>query len=117
MRFLIELHDLFCVFIFFRIHLLLLMHVIPFQIDSGEDGAGNTVPGAADGARQYGERLRCEEVAGKNRGKTGVLHAYLNTDGTLLGGIEARQLSGKPTETVTQGVVAENHGKSPEKKR
>ena len=116
MRFLIELHDLFCVFIFFRIHLLLLMHVIPFQIDSGKDGAGNTVPGAADGARQYGERLGGKEVARKHRGKTGILHSYLNTDGTLLGSIEARQFSGEPTQTVTQGVVAENHGESPEEK-
>ena len=93
------------------------MHVIPFQIDSGKDGAGNAVPGAADGARQYGERLGCEEIAGKYRGKTGVLHAYLNTDGTLLGGIESRQFSGKPTQQIAQGVVAENHGKSPEEKR
>ena len=72
------------------------MQMIPFQIDSGEDGAGNTVPGAADGARQYGERLGGEEVARKHRGKTGILHSHLNADGTLLGGIEARQLSGKP---------------------
>ena len=93
------------------------MHVIPFQIDSGKDGARNTVPGTTDGARQYGEGLSCEEVARENRGKTGILHSHLNTDGTLLGSIEARQLSGKPTETVTQGVVAENHGKSPEEKR
>ena len=93
------------------------MHAIPFQIDSCKDGTGNAVPGAADGARQYGERLGCEEIAGKYRGKTGVLHSYLNTDGTLLGGIEACQLPGEPTETVTQGVVAENHGKSPEEKR
>ena len=77
------------------------MHAIPFQIDSCKDGARNTVPGTADGARQYGERLGGEEIAGKNRGKTGILHSHLNADGTLLGGIEARQLSGKPTETVT----------------
>ena len=56
------------------------MHVIPFQIDSGKDSAGNTVPGAADGARQYGERLGCEEIASQYRSKTGVLHSYLNTD-------------------------------------
>ena len=93
------------------------MQMVPFQIDSCKDGAGNTVPGAADGARQYGERLGCEEVAGKYRGKTGILHSHLNTDGTLLGSIEARQLPGKPTETVTQGVVAENHGESPEEER
>ena len=93
------------------------MQMVPFQIDSGKDGAGNTVPGAADGARQYGERLGCEEIAGKYRGKTGVLHSYLNTDGTLLGSIEARQLPGKPTEKITQRIVAENHGESPEEKR
>ena len=92
------------------------MHAIPFQIDSGKDGAGNTMPGAADGARQYGERLGSEEVASKNRGKTGILHSHLNTDGTLLGGIESGKFSGEPTETVTQRVVAENHGKSPEEK-
>mgnify|MGYP004654467207 FL=1 len=101
----------------FRIHLLLLMHAIPFQIDSGEDGARNTVPGTTDGARQYGEGLSCEEVARENRGKTGILHSHLNADGTLLGSIEARQLPGKPTQQITQGVVAENHGKSPEEKR
>ena len=93
------------------------MHAIPFQIDSGKDGARNTVPGAADGARQYRERLGCEEVAGKNRGKTGILHSYLNTDGTLLGCIESRTFAGKPTEKITQRVVAENHGESPEEKR
>ena len=78
----------------FRNHLLLLMHAIPFQIDSGKDGARNTVPGTTDGARQYGEGLSGEEVARENRGKTGILHSHLNTDGTLLGSIEARQLSG-----------------------
>ena len=93
------------------------MHAIPFQIDSGKDGAGNAVPGAADGARQYGERLGCEEVASKYCGKTGVLHAYLNTDGTLLGSIESGTFAGKPTEKITQRVVAENHGESPEEKR
>ena len=93
------------------------MHAIPFQIDSCKDGARNTVPSTADSARQYGERLGCEEIAGKYRGKTGVLHSYLNTDGTLLGSIEARQLPGKPTEKITQRIVAENHGESPEEKR
>ncbi len=70
------------------------MHAIPFQIDSGKDGARNAVPGAADGARQYGKRLGCEEVARENRGKTGILHSHLNTDGTLLGGIEACKFAG-----------------------
>ena len=93
------------------------MQMVPFQIDSGKDGARNTVPGTTDGARQYGERLGGKEIAGKYRGKTGILHSHLNTDGTLLGSIEARQLSGKPTQKLTQGVVAENHGKSPEEKR
>ena len=93
------------------------MHAIPFQIDSCKDGAGNAVPGATDGARQYGERLGCEEVAGKYRGKTGVLHSYLNTDGTLLGCIESGTFAGKPTQKVTQRVVAENHGESPEEER
>ena len=93
------------------------MQMVPFQIDSGKDGAGNAVPGAADGARQYSEGLGCEEVAGKYRGKTGVLHSYLNTDGTLLGGIESGTFASKPTEKITQCVVAENHGESPEEKR
>ena len=92
------------------------MHVIPFQIDSGKDGARNTVPGTTDGARQYGERLGGEEVARKHRGKTGILHSYLNTDGTLLGSIESRQFSGKPTQQIAQRVVSENHGESPEEK-
>lgn len=93
------------------------MQAIPFQIDSCKDGTGNAVPGATDGARQYGKRLGGEEVAGKNRGKTGVLHAYLNTDGALLGSIESGQFAGKPAEKITQRVVAENHGESPEEKR
>ena len=93
------------------------MQMVPFQIDSGKDGTGNTVPGAADGARQYGERLGCEEVASKYRGKTSVLHSYLNTDGTLLGSIESGTFAGKPTEKITQRVVAENHGESSEEKR
>ena len=93
------------------------MHAIPFQIDSCKDGARNTVPSTADSARQYGERLGCEEVAGKYRGKTGVLHSYLNTDGTLLGCIESGTFAGKPTEKIAQRVVAENHGESPEEKR
>ena len=92
------------------------MQMVPFQIDSCKDGAGNTVPGAADGARQYSERLGSEEVAGKNRGKTGVLHAYLNTDGALLGSIESGTFAGKPAEKITQRVVAENHGECPEEK-
>ena len=78
----------------FRNHLLLLMHAIPFQIDSGKDGARNTVPGTADGARQYGEGLSGEEVARENRGKTGILHSHLNADGTLLGSIEAGKFAG-----------------------
>ena len=77
------------------------MQMIPFQIDSGKDGAGNAVPGAADGARQYGERLGSEEVARENRGKTGILHSHLNTDGTLLGSIESGTFAGKPTQKVT----------------
>ena len=93
------------------------MQMVPFQIDSGKDGTGNAVPGAADGARQYGERLGCEEVARKYRSKTGVLHSYLNTDGALLGSIESRQFPGKPTEKITQRIVAENHGESPEEER
>ena len=93
------------------------MQMIPFQIDSCKDGAGNAVPGAADGARQYGERLGGEEVARKYRGKTGVLHSYLNTDGALLGGIESGTFAGKPTQKVTQRVVAENHGESPKEER
>ena len=93
------------------------MHAIPFQIDSCKDGARNTVPGAADGARQYGERLGCEEVASKYRGKTSVLHSYLNTDGTLLGSIESGTFAGKPTQKVTQRIVAENYGESPEEER
>ena len=93
------------------------MQMVPFQIDSCKDGAGNAVPGAADGARQYGERLGSEEIASKYRGKTSVLHSYLNTDGTLLGGIESGTFAGKPTQKVTQRIVAENHGESPKEER
>ena len=93
------------------------MHVVPFQIDSGKDGAGNAVPGAADGARQYGERLGSKEITRKHRGKTGVLHSYLNTDSALLGSIESGTFAGKPAEKIAQRVVAENHGESPEEKR
>jgi hypothetical protein len=83
------------------------MQMVPFQIDSCKDGAGNTVPGAADGARQYGEGLGCEEIARKYRSKTGVLHSYLNTDGTLLGGIESRTFAGKPTEKIMPSISEE----------
>ena len=93
------------------------MQMVPFQIDSGKDGAGNAVPGAADGARQYGERLGSKEITRKHRGKTGVLHSYLNTDGALLGGIESGTFAGKPAEKITQRVVAENHGECPEEER
>ena len=93
------------------------MQMVPFQIDSCKDGTGNAVPGAADGARQYGEGLGSEEIARKYRGKTGVLHSYLNTDGTLLGGIESGTFAGKPTQKITQRVVAENYGESPEEER
>ena len=93
------------------------MQMVPFQIDSCKAGAGNAVPGAADGARQYGERLGCEEVASQYRGKTSVLHSDLNTDGTLLGSIESGTFAGKPTQKVTQRIVAENHGESPEEER
>ena len=93
------------------------MHVIPLQVDACEDRTRDAMPGAADGARQYGKRLGGEEVARKHRGKTGILHSYLNTDGTLLGSIESRQFSGKPTQQIAQRVVAENHGESPEEKR
>ena len=93
------------------------VHVIPLQVDACEDRTRDAMPGAADGARQYGKRLGGEEVARKHRGKTGILHSHLNADGTLLGSIEARQLSGKPTQQIAQRVVAENHGKSPEEKR
>ena len=77
----------------------------------------SVVPGAADGARQYGKRLGCEEVASQYRGKTSVLHSDLNTDGTLLGSIESGTFAGKPTQKVTQRIVAENHGESPEEER
>ena len=60
------------------------MHAIPFQLDSGQDGARNTVPGPADGARQYGERLRGKEVTRENRGQTGILHSHNNTEDTHL---------------------------------
>ena len=93
------------------------MQMIPFQIDSGKDGAGNAVPGAADGARQYGKRLGSEEITRKHRGKTGILHSHLNADGTLLGCIESGTFAGKPTQKVTQRIVAENHGESPEEER
>jgi len=72
------------------------------------------VPSAADGARQYGERLGGEEVASEHGGKSGVLHAHLNRDGTLLGGVEAGASASQPTEAIAQGVVAEYYGESPE---
>ena len=70
------------------------VHVIPLQVDACEDRTRDAMPGTTDGARQYGERLSSEEVARENRGKTGILHSHLNTDGTLLGGIEACKFAG-----------------------
>ena len=93
------------------------MQMVPFQIDSGKDGAGNTVPGATNGTRKDGKWLGGKEVPGQDGGKTGVLHSYLNTDGTLLGGIESGTFAGKPTEKIAQRIVAENHGESPEEER
>ena len=75
------------------------------------------MPSTTDGTRKDGKWLGGEEVARKYRSKTGVLHSYLNTDGTLLGGIESGTFAGKPTQKVTQRIVAENHGESPEKER
>ena len=68
--------------------------MIPLQVDACEDRTRDAMPGAADGARQYGKRLGGEEVAREHRGKTGILHSYLNTDGTLLGGIESGKFAG-----------------------
>ena len=72
------------------------------------------MPSATDGARQDSEWLGGEEVAGKHGGKAGVLHAHLNRDGTLLGGIETCASTSEPTEAIAQGVVAEYHGEGPE---
>ena len=74
------------------------------------------MPGTTDGARQYGQRLGGKEIAGKHRGKTSVLHSHLNTDGALLGCIESGTFACQPTQKITQGIVAENHRKSPEEK-
>lgn len=74
------------------------------------------MPGATDGAWKYGKWLGCEEIAGKYGGKSCVLHAHLDADGALLGGIEACQSSGTPTEYIPQGVVAEHYGKCPKEK-
>lgn len=48
--------------------LVFVMQMIPFQINPGEDGTRDTVPGATDGAGKYGEGLGGEEVAGKYGG-------------------------------------------------
>ena len=71
------------------------------QEDACEDGTADTVPGTADGARQYGKRLGSEEVAGKDGGKSCVLHTHLNADGALLGFAEACQ----PTCSITQEIT------------
>ena len=74
------------------------------------------MPSTADGARKNGKWLGGEEVASKHCGETSILHTHLDGDGTLLGGIEACELSGEPSEEITQSVVAEYHGESPEEK-
>ena len=74
------------------------------------------MPSTADGARKNGKWLGGEEVAGKHCGETCILHTHLDGDGTLLVGIESCELSGEPSEEVTQGVVAEYHGESPKEK-
>ena len=67
------------------------------QEQSGEDGAADAVPGAGDGAGQDGEGLCGKEGAGKHGGQSGVLHAHLDGDGALLGLVEFRQPSYRPS--------------------
>ena len=74
------------------------------------------MPSTTDGARKHGERLCGKEVASEHSGKTGVLHTHLDGDGTFLGGIEACEFARKPSEAISQGVVAEYHGESPKEK-
>ena len=71
------------------------------QEESCEDCSTDAVPGTRDGARQYGQGLGGEEVACEDGGKTGVLHAHLDGDGTLLGFVEACQ----PTCDVSEDIA------------
>ena len=83
------------------------------QEETCEDGTADAMPGARDGARQYGERLSSEEIACQYGGQTSVLHTNFDRDGTLLGLVEARNLSCQIAQHVTQGVVAEHNGEGP----
>ena len=55
------------------------------QEETCEDGSADTMPGAGDGARQYGEWLGGKEIASKYGGQTCVLHTHLDGDGAFLG--------------------------------
>lgn len=94
--------------------LFLVFRLVEEHEDAGKDGAADAVPCARDGAGKYGERLCGKEGVGKNRCQSGVLHAHLDGQGALLGGVEMERLAGEITETVAEGVMAEHYGEGPE---
>lgn len=93
------------------------MYPFPTQEEGGEDGATDAVPGAGDGAGEHGEGLCGEEGAGEDGGKTGILHADFDGDGTLLGGIEPGEDTDSVAQQVAEGVVAEDDGEGPQEER
>lgn len=98
-------------FLFFK--LLYSLTVITPAVEPCKDGTRDTVPGAADGAGQHCQRLCRKEVAGEDCGETGILHAYLDGDGTFLGCTETNYAACRPAQQITECVVAEHNGESP----
>ena len=62
---------------------------VPGTEESGEDGPRDGMPRTRDGTGKC--RQRVEEATGKYRRETRVLHADLNGDSSLSGGVEVEQ--------------------------
>ena len=74
------------------------MLTVGAEEEACQEGTRDAMPGAGDGAGQYGERLGSEEGAGQHCGKSCILHPYLDGKGALLGFAEASHASCIPTQ-------------------
>ena len=72
------------------------------QEESRQQGTGDAVPGAGDGAGQHCQGLGGEEGACQHRGQSGVLHPHFDGQGPLLRRAEAGGASGGPAQQVAQ---------------
>ena len=67
--------------------------LVELQEEACQNGSADAVPGTRNGARQDGQRLGSKEVTRQDRCQSGILHTHLDTDGALLGLIEAGSLA------------------------